>query len=238
MFKLKNLNELGTTTLRRKALYIAEAGLQAIDTTFLVNKAIDIRSQNHIIVSGVPWRTDRKGKIYFVGVGKCATAAAVAVEKALGDRLSAGIVLDVCEPYLVSKRLRFFGCTHPFPSQKNVQASLEVADFLKKVTADDLIIFVISGGGSTLLCLPESKNCTEEQMIMKRLFAVGAAISEINTVRKHLSLLRGGQLARCAYPARSIALIFSDVPGNDIQYVASGPTVKEFDGDSQGPEIF
>ena len=89
------------------------------------------------------------------------------------------------------------------------------------------MIFLISGGGSTLLYLPEDKGAKEELPIMHTLMDVGATIQEINTIRKHMSLARGGYLAEYAYPARGIALVFSDVPNNDIGFIASGPTIKD-----------
>ena len=223
MQKIKNVFDVGTTSFRKNALSVAEAGLRAIDTRRGIEKAIEWNGSD-LLIKGMPWRSD-KGKIFFVGVGKCATEAAIAIEQILSDKLDSGIVLDICDPYLFSNKIRFIGCTHPLPSSKNVSAAGEVVNFLKRVRENDLVIFVISGGGSTILCLPNSKDCGEEKTIMKRLIAVGATISEINTVRKHLSLLRGGQLLKYSYPARSVSLIFSDVPGNDLGFVASGPTV-------------
>jgi glycerate-2-kinase len=227
MPKIKNFNELGTTELRKTALKIAEAGLLAIDTRSVIEKNVKV-SGDSVIVGDVLFKVDGKSKIYLVGVGKCSSEAALAIEKILGDRLSGGIALDIKEPRKTGGKIKYYSGTHPFPSEKNVAYAGEIIALLEKVKENDLVIFVISGGGSTLLCLPSKGNtCVEEEMILKQLFSVGATIQEINTIRKHISHARGGWLAKYAYPARSVALIFSDVPGNDLGFVASGPTVKD-----------
>ncbi len=227
MLKIKNLNELGTTSIRKTALKIVEAGLLAIDTSLIIEKKIRVDGDS-VIIDGVPFRTSLKSKIYLVGIGKCSSEAAFAVENILLDKLSGGIVLDVREPEKIGTRVKYYCGTHPFPSEKNTSITTEIVEFLKKLDENDLVIFIISGGGSTLLCLPnEGNTCIEEEAILKQLFSVGATIQEINTIRKHISLARGGWLAKYAYPARSVALIFSDVPGNNLEFIASGPTVKD-----------
>ena len=218
---------MGTTPLRKAVLRIAEAGLLAIDTKTVIENNVKVEGDS-VVVGGVPFKTNGKGKVYLVGVGKCSSEAALTIEKILGDKLADGIVLDVREPETIGTKVKYYGGTHPFPSEKNVEVAKEIAEFLKKLGGDDFVIFIISGGGSTLLCLPsEGNTCIEEEVILKQLFAVGATIQEINTIRKHISHARGGGLAKYAYPARSVALIFSDVPGNDLSSIASGPTVKD-----------
>ena len=105
------------------------------------------------------------------------------------------------------------------------------------MTERDLVIFVISGGGSTLLCQPGNFTCQMETGVIRCLFAAGAKIEEINTIRKHLSLARGGHLAKYAYPAKVISLIFSDVAHDDLQAVASGPTVRDETTAAEAREI-
>ena len=206
---------------------IAESGLLAIDTKRVIEKNIKVEGDS-VVVGGIPFKTDGKGKVCLIGVGKCSAEAALAAEEILGDKLSGGIVLDVREPEQIGTKVKYYGGTHPFPSEKNTIVAKEIAEFLKKLDENDFVIFIISGGGSTLLCLPsEGNTCIEEEVILKQLFATGATIQEINTIRKHISHARGGCLAKYAYPARSVALIFSDVPGNDMSFIASGPTVKD-----------
>ncbi len=140
-----------------------------------------------------------------------------------------GIVLDVQLPDQVQlKKFKYFRGTHPLPSDQNITHTKEIFKLLSDLHADDLVIFVISGGGSTLLCLPEANGtCLEERTIIETLLRSGATIQEINIIRKHLSLARGGFLAQAAYPAQIISLIISDIPGDDMSLVASGPTVKD-----------
>jgi len=116
---------------------------------------------------------------------------------------------------------------HPFPTETNIDATRKITELLKGLTSDDFVLFIVSGGGSSLLCQPGNFTCGQETEITKRLEDSGADIHEINIVRKHLSLARGGYLAKYAYPARSLALIFVDIPDRDISYVASGPTIKD-----------
>lgn len=227
MVKIKNSNELGTTPLRKSALAIAEAGLLAIDTTKIIENNIKTETDS-VVVGGVTFKTGEKGKVYLVGIGKCSVEASLKIEEILGGKLFGGIVLDVREFQKTGTKVKYYGGTHPFPSEKNTEVAKEIAEFLKKLDENDFVIFIISGGGSTLLCLPsEGNTCIEEGTILKQLFSVGATIQEINTIRKHISLARGGWLAKYAYPARVVALIFSDVPGNDLSFIASGPTVKD-----------
>ena len=136
----------------------------------------------------------------------------MAAEDILGDHIARGVVLDVKKCPEV-KYLQTFCGTHPLPSDENLAATEAIVATLKDLTERDLVIFVISGGGSTLLFLPQNRNDREEISIFNALTDAGATIEEMNTVRKHLSLARGGWLAEYAYPAQVISLIFSDVPG-------------------------
>lgn len=223
--KIKNFDELAVSDSRRVALEIAEAGLQAIDTENVIRNTVRVDG-SAIVIGDQRFELGGSGKVVIGGIGKCALEAAHALEDILGDRISGGTVLYIAgEPRL--KKLEAIQGTHPLPSDQNVRGATAIVGTLKGLTETDLLIFVVSGGGSTLLCLPEDMGCREEASIMQALMQAGATIQEVNTVRKHLSLARGGYLAKYAYPARVVSLIFSDVPGNDIQFIASGPTVKD-----------
>jgi glycerate 2-kinase len=223
--KILNADMIATTALRRDALAIAEAGLEAIDTTAVIRELVR-KMDDTLMVAGESFSRKTLGRIIVIAVGKCAIDASRALEDILGDDIDAGISLDV-RPAPHFRRLSGFEGTHPEPSDANVKAAASILDRLAGLDERDLVIFVISGGGSTLLCLPEDGGCTEEAAILQALTKSAAPIQEINTVRKHLSRARGGFFAKAAYPARVIALIFSDVPGNDLQFIASGPTVKD-----------
>lgn len=222
--KIQNFRELAVTKEREAALAIAEAGLDAIDTQQAVTRGVH-REGDMLLVQGKYFPLNNVDRIFLIGAGKCAFDAAEVLERILGDKLTGGAVVSLSDGEL--KEVKTFQGTHPFPTPINVEATKEIIKTLSGLTERDLVIAVVSGGGSTMLCQPEKLTCENEADILKTLFNKGATIEEINILRKHLSYARGGFLAQYAYPAQVISLIFSDVPGNDIRYIASGPTVKD-----------
>ncbi|MEK7465698.1 MAG: DUF4147 domain-containing protein [Patescibacteria group bacterium] len=223
--KIKNFDTLAKTDMRRAALEIVESGLQAVDTDAVIRK--NIRLEDDVLsIAGQTYLLKNIRRVFVVAVGKCAVEASVALERILGEKITSGVLIDVKDaPPL--KKIKAFKGTHPLPSEGNVLATREMVSWMRGFNEHDLVIFVISGGGSTLLCLPEETDWKNEGKIVNTLMRSGATIQEINTVRKHLSLARGGFFAQYAYPAEVVSLIFSDVPGNDVQFVASGPTVQD-----------
>jgi glycerate-2-kinase len=223
--KIQNFDALATTDARRALLTIAEAGYASIDTEAVLQKAMRLDG-NTLSLAGHDIDLTTIGKIVFIAIGKCAVEAGTFAERVLGDRISAGVLVDVkIGPAL--EYIKTFCGTHPLPSAENMHAAEAIVTALAGLTERDLVIFIISGGGSTLLFLPENKVSMEEISIMKELIDAGATIQEINTIRKHLSYARGGNLAKDAYPARVVSLIFSDVVGDNMEFIASGPTVKD-----------
>jgi len=223
--KIQNFDALATTDARRALLTIAEAGYEAIDTEAVLAKAIRLDG-NTLSLAGQDIDLSTIGKIVFIAIGKCAVEAGTFAERVLGDRIAAGVLVDVkVGPALT--HIKTFCGTHPLPSDENMHAAEAIVAALAGLSERDLVIFIISGGGSTLLFLPENKVNMEEVPIMKALIDAGATIQEINTIRKHLSYARGGNLAKDAYPARVVSLIFSDVVGDNMEFIASGPTVKD-----------
>lgn len=226
-YRIENFNALATDDLRRDALSIAEAGYEAINITTAL-KRILVLDQEALRVDNVTYNLAGR-KIFFVGVGKCAFSTAKEIEKLLGEKLAGGIALDV-SPFVGQplKRIETLVGTHPLPSEANVEATNSIMEFLTGRTENDLVIMLVSGGGSTLLCLPATPmTWGDESSLWSELTAKGATIQEMNTVRKHISRARGGALAKAAYPAEVISLIVSDVPGNDVRSIASGPTVMD-----------
>lgn len=225
--------------LREQALKILEAGLWAIDTEKILRKKLRVENGILYVKNGeeelsidLPSPASRKGaggKVYFVGIGKCALDGAKVIEDILGDYLTAGAVIDVRETTDAKTltglgKIKYFQGTHPFPSEQNISVTKKILDMVKDVTEKDLVITLISGGGSSLLCSLGNIDCQALIEITKKLTGEGADIFEINTVRKHLSEVQGGHLVRLCYPAQVVSLIFSDVLRNDISVVASGPT--------------
>ncbi len=220
---IKNFDQLATTSLRKQTLLIAEAGLSAIKTPKIVHDLVHVDGKGVLHVKGQQFPLKKYKHIVVVGFGKVALDAVTALQEILGDKISSGYVIDI-----VPGKLENIVCkvgTHPLPSLTNVLATHQLMGMLESCTKDDLVISVVSGGGSSLLCAPAEVTIEEERAITQALMESGATIQEENTVRKHLSLVKGGQLAQIAYPATMVNLIFSDVPGDDLSQVASGPTM-------------
>lgn len=220
---IQNTAALATTPARSNLLAIAEAGLEAIQTRQVIERSV-IRSGGILMVRGINYDLAAYEHVYFVGVGKCALDAGMSLVDLLGDALTEGVLLDVREGDSLP-RIQVLMGTHPYPSAQNIAHTRTLLDVARKAGEKDLVFMVISGGASALLCQPERHTPSEESLLIQHLFKAGATIHDLNIVRKHLSLARGGQLAAAAYPAEVIALIFSDVPGNDLSTIASGPTI-------------
>ncbi len=221
---IRNFHELATNARRRDALAVLEAGLQAIDTKRAIHERVGFDGKV-LEVLGHAWDLSEYEDVYVIGIGKAALDAASALEEILGDRITGGIVLDVKKGSL--KKMESVAGEHPLPTETNVRATGEIIGILKSAGEKDLIIAIISGGGSALLCWPYQLKCDQMRILTSALMASGASIHEINTVRKHLSEIQGGQFAKIAFPATVIGLIFSDVPGDDLGVIASGPTVMD-----------
>jgi len=222
---IKNTKELAINHLRQDALAILENGYEAVSTEKVISGNISLKG-DELKVKGKKYNLKKYKNIFVVAVGKCANQSALVLEDILGDKITEGVVLDVEQGQF--KKLKSEVGTHPFPSEQNILVTKLLLKVLCKVTKNDLVITVISGGGSALLCAPvEGLDGELLKQITQLLMKKGAVIGEMNIVRKHLSRVKGGQLAELVYPAQIISLIFSDVPGDDISSVASGPTVMD-----------
>lgn len=220
---IKNFKEIATTLNREIALSIIEAGMKAINTENIINNAISVVG-NILFVQGKSFNLTKFNKIKIIGFGKSSCEAAIELEKILGERIKEGVVVDLKKADL--KYIKTFTGTHPKPGEVNLEASKKIYEILNNSNEKDLIITIVSGGGSALLCYPDSE-CSQSQSLYDSFLSSGKTIKEINTVRKHFSLLKGGGLAKIAYPATVIGLIFSDIPGDIFEDVASGPTYKD-----------
>ncbi|MGZ8511783.1 MAG: glycerate kinase type-2 family protein, partial [Chitinophagaceae bacterium] len=164
--------------------------------------------------------------IYVIGAGKASAAMAVETEKILGTLLKSGIVTTKYKHALLCKKIKILEASHPVPDQSCINAIDETLEFLKQVTENDLLICLLSGGASALWCdLVPGITLKEMQTTFDSLIKSGAAIHEINVIRKHLSNIKGGQLIRHCNGATVFSLIISDVPGDNLDIIASGPTV-------------
>ncbi|MBN2067077.1 MAG: DUF4147 domain-containing protein [Candidatus Diapherotrites archaeon] len=193
-----------------KALQIVGAGIQAVEVKGAVQSA------------KLPKLAGFEN-VYVVGFGKASAAMAEALEKRLGKRIAGGAVVSVRKAKTM--RIRSFVGTHPYPSQKNVAAAKKILAIAERAGSNDLVIALVSGGGSSLLALPgKGLNISELRKTNELLIKSKARVDEINIVRKHLSMVKGGLLAKAAYPARVHALIISDAVGDDLETIASAAT--------------
>jgi hydroxypyruvate reductase len=168
-----------------------------------------------------------KGKTIVVGAGKASAAMAKAVEDAWPGSLS-GLVVTRYGHAVPCERIEVVEAAHPVPDEKGHGAARRMLELVKGLGPDDLVLVLISGGGSALLSLPApGLTFADKQAVNAALLRSGAPIGEINTVRKHLSAIKGGRLAAAAFPARVVTLVISDVPGDDPADIASGPTVAD-----------
>ncbi len=223
---IQNFSQLATSVLRKQALAIAEAGLLAINTKNAVARNFKFDPQSQMLkVMGREFDLKEFERVVLVGFGKAALEAVTKAQEILAGHVACGYVIDLKEGSLGNIVCRVG--THPLPTKVNIEATNELVKMLEACTQKDLVICVVSGGGSALLCRPHDMACETESAITSALTVKGASIQELNTVRKHISSVKGGHLAKIIYPATCIGLIFSDVPGDDISIVASGPTVKD-----------
>lgn len=223
---IKNFDGLATNALRKQALLVLEAGLSAIRTERAVKTEVIYDSQSDVLrVANGVYPLALVKRVVVVGFGKAAYDAVTALYEILGSRIACGFVLD-----LKGGSQGSLTCTigsHPYPTHINVAATKQIVDVATDLTENDLLLCVVSGGGSSLLCYPYEMTCENETKMVESLMRGGADIHELNTVRKHISMVKGGQLAQAAYPAQVVNLVFSDVPGDNMGMVASGPTIKD-----------
>jgi glycerate 2-kinase len=167
-------------------------------------------------------------RIFVVGTGKASAAMGQAVENILGDRVTDGLITTKYGHALPLKRITLVESGHPIPDLKGVEGAKRIRNLLKASGPEDLVIFLLSGGGSALLPYPaDGISLDEKQEATQLLLDCGADIHEINCIRKHISQSKGGGLARWAYPSPSLCFILSDVVGDSLDVIASGPTVPD-----------
>ncbi len=171
-------------------------------------------------------------RILVLGAGKASARMARGLEDLLGDRISAGLVA-VKEGHLEElSRIRLLEAAHPVPDARSAQAAIDILDLARSAGEGDLVFVLVSGGGSAILAAPAQEeghalSLADKQAVTRELLACGANIQEINCLRKHLSAIKGGRLARAIAPARCVSLILSDVVGDDLDAIASGLTVPD-----------
>jgi glycerate 2-kinase len=224
---IKNKDELATTELRKMALEIVEAGITRVLPTSIMRSAISYDSAHRTLtVSGDAYPVSR-GRIFVIGGGKASGLMAEELENLVGyENITDGFM--TCKAnHFKTRKIRLVQASHPIPDQRGatgVQKMLSLKDQYA-IGRDDLVLCLISGGGSASMpCPADGVSLRDKQEITDLLLASGAEIGEINAVRKHLSRVKGGRLGQFYAPATVISLILSDVIGNDLSVISSGPT--------------
>lgn len=213
--------------LRGAAHRIFAAALAAVEPGAAVRRHLRVEG-NHLLAGRARLDLRRVRRVLVVGAGKAGAAMAAAVEGILGDRVAGGLVTVKAGHTASLRRVRLCEAAHPVPDEAGVDGARRMLALLRDAGEGDLVIACISGGGSALLPLPaEGLGLSEKQEVTRLLLACGATIQEINAVRKHLSDVKGGLLARAAAPAPVVACILSDVIGDPLDAIASGPTAPD-----------
>ncbi len=212
---------------RRIALEILETAIKAADPGEAVKRNILHVKNGTIKVSENIFKFK---KLYVIGFGKASGGMAEAIEETLGSEIIEGAV--AVPKQLISKynlaKIKLLPSTHPIPSELSVKAAQEILKIAEKAGEKDLVLVLISGGGSALAELPRPGISIDDlRKTTEILLKSGASIEEINTVRKHLSLFKGGWLAKKIFPATTVSLIISDVVGDPVEFIASGPTAPD-----------
>ncbi len=213
--------------MRQQALEIFNAGLKAVNPIEAIHRHVQL-SDDALLIAGRRFELKTFERIFIVGAGKAVAPMAKALEELLGERIDSGVIVVKEGHGLPLKHVKICEGGHPVPDEGGVRGTDEILSLVTEAGATDLVICLISGGGSALLIAPsEGIGLKDKQEATKLLLACGANIHELNTVRKHLSRSKGGRLARASYPATVVSLILSDVVGDDLDVIGSGPTVPD-----------
>ena len=213
--------------LRKSARGIFDAAVRAVDPAEAIRRHLT-RDGERLTIGNERVDLGAVRQIVVVGLGKAGAPMAAAVEEILGPRIARGVVVTKYGHVQPTRVIRIHEAGHPVPDDAGMAGARAALDHVTGLGAEDLVLVLISGGGSALTPAPvEGITLAEKQSLTKALLACGADIREMNTLRKHISRIKGGQLARAAAPARVFTLILSDIVGDPLDAIASGPTVPD-----------
>lgn len=228
---LQNSSTEENLRLRKDVIKILESALEAVDPKRAVENSLKLEDGYiRLKPSNISYDLADIGDIYVVGGGKAGGAMSEAVENILGDRIKQGHVnvLKGTEGYYQLDKINLYGAAHPVPDLDGVEGVRKMLETVEKASEEDIVVVLISGGGSALMPYPaEGISLTDLQETTSLLLMSGATINELNSVRKHLSGFKGGKLAENCFPSTVISLILSDVVGDPIDTIASGPTAPD-----------
>jgi len=217
---IKNFNELATTDKKKDCLEILEAGLQAANPENIISKYV---TPNEIKIDDKVLNIEKYPNIYSVAFGKAGDSMTRALNAIIPIKSGIVVIPKGSKSRIKGKKFQIFNSRHPKPDQTSVKAAKEVIKFVQNKRSDELIIFLVSGGGSSLLAMPNEITLDDKIYVTNLLLKSGATIQEFNCIRKHLSKIKGGRLVdnmKC----QGISLVMSDVEGDDLSSIASGTT--------------
>lgn len=220
---IKNFDQLAFSPSRKIVLQLIEKAFDSIIPRNIMQTHFRLEG-SQLSVQDKRYDLSHYKRIFIVGFGKGSSGICKFIEEVLGEKLTAGWDIDVVDETF--QKVQYTKGTHPLPSQTNVTFTENVLSNLVNLSEEDLVLVVVCGGGSALFEAPVIP-LARIDAVDKELLKSGADITEMNMIRKHLSKVKGGGLAEKLYPAKIIGLMFSDVPGNDIKVIASGPTVED-----------
>jgi len=213
--------------LHKDAEEIFRSALKAVDPERLVRLSMRLRGAS-LSIGSRAYDLNDFDRVLVIGAGKASAAMARAVEKILRDRISEGVVVVKYGHTVPLKKIRVIEAGHPVPDKKSLEGGHEVLKILSESGEKDLVVCLLSGGGSALMDdFQAGITLADAGKATSLLLASGAAISEINTIRKHISRVKGGRLAAAASPSPMVSMILSDVIGDELDVIASGPTVPD-----------
>jgi glycerate 2-kinase len=215
---IKNYKQLAKTPNRKMVLDIINEGLEACKPKKIIKKNISLK-KNKLIIKNKNYNLNDYKDIYLIGFGKMSGSVAQEIEKIIP--IKKGIVIDT--EYRKLKKIEVIKGTHPLPSKKNIIATKKIIDFVSNLSEKDMVICIVSGGGSSLLCYPNLDFEEYIKKLKKRIYS-GINIVKLNKFRKKYSNVKGGRLANSIFPTKLVNLYFSDIMGDKLDIIASGPT--------------
>jgi len=214
------LNELATSDKKKDCLEILESGLQAANPENIIPKYV---TPNEIKIGDNTIKIEEYSNIYSVAFGKAGDSMTRALNAIIPIKSGIVVIPKGSKSRIKGKKFQIFNSRHPKPDQTSVKAAKEVMKFVQNKRSDELIIFLVSGGGSSLLAMPDDITLDDKIYVTNLLLKSGATIQEFNCIRKHLSKIKGGRLVE-NMKCQGISLVMSDVEGDDLSSIASGTT--------------
>ena len=217
---IQNFKELATTDKKKDCLEILEAGLQAADPQNIIPKYV---SSNRIKINDKVFNIGKFSNIYTVAFGKAGDSMTRALNAIVPIKSGIVVIPKGSKSKIKGKKFQIFNSRHPQPDKASVKAAKEIMKFVQNKRRDELIIFLVSGGGSSLLAMPDEITLDDKVHVTKLLLKTGVTIQEFNCIRKHLSKIKGGKLIQ-NMKCQGVSLVMSDVEGDDLSSIASGTT--------------